>query len=82
MYLLFIVEGPGQEILQASFSAGDFRSFKKTHTKSSKEATVTEEAGVIRVPKTAALAFYGVRKALVTRKMHQISRKISTYRPS
>ena len=43
MYLLFIVEGAGQEILQASFSAGDFRSFKRTHTKSSKEATVTEE---------------------------------------
>ena len=47
MYLLLIVEGPAQEILQASFSAGDFRSFKSAHAKSSTEATVTEEASSV-----------------------------------
>ena len=44
MYLLYIIEGPGQEIFKASFSAGDFRSFKSTHPKLSAEGTVTEEA--------------------------------------
>lgn len=42
-------EGPGKEILQASFSAGDFRSFKSTHPKSSTEATVTEEASSVNI---------------------------------
>lgn len=48
-------EGPRQEILQASFSAVDFRSFKSTHPKSSTEATATEEASSVNI-KDASLA--------------------------
>lgn len=56
MYLLFIVEGHGQEILQASFSAGDFRLLKSTHPKSSTEATVTEEVFSVHIKDSGPVA--------------------------